>query len=91
MKASERLDVTTEFNYVTSFYGDDFQKESLRVQLISFGIEFQRTFVQSEGKDKPTIFDLNFHFLIQCPEKTSNSSLHFAQANPHYACYKCDF
>ena len=56
LKASERLDVTTEFNYVTSFYRDDFQKESLRAQLMSFGIEFQRTFVQSEGKDKHTIW-----------------------------------
>ena len=54
------MSCTEELDHVCSFYKDDFQRETLRAQLLTFGIEFQR--VRSETYDEtikpPTIFDI---------------------------------
>lgn len=60
MKASTSQDVKAEIDFVTSFYGDDLQPENLRAQLVTFGLEFQRTCDDSDLK--PTIFDIKKYF-----------------------------
>lgn len=60
MKACQREDITSEFDYVCSFYKDDFQPELLRAQLLTFGIDFQHIQRETYGDSdrKPTIFDI---------------------------------
>ncbi len=60
LKASENEDYKTEFDFVTSFYGDDLQPDNLRAQLVTFGIEFQRSC--DLGERKPDIFDIKKYF-----------------------------
>ena len=61
LKASSSLDFKTEFDFVTSFYGDDLQQDLLRAQLITFGVEFQRTSDDSDFTNL-TIFDIKKYF-----------------------------
>ena len=61
LKAAENLDVKTEFDFVTSFYGEDFQPDNLRAQLVTFGLEFQRTILAASSM-KPTIHDVREYF-----------------------------
>ena len=56
MEASEGLDVTTELDYVCSFYKDDLQPDTLRAQLLTFGIDFKHT--GGGGNLKPSIIDI---------------------------------
>ncbi len=60
LKASESLDVAAEFDFITSFYGNDLDPETLRSQLVTFGIEFQRKVAL--GDTKPNIFDIKKYF-----------------------------
>ena len=65
LKACQRKDVTSEYDYVCSFYKDDFQQEVLRAQLLTFGIDFQRIQSEAYGEQKyrkPTIFDIKEYF-----------------------------
>ncbi len=64
LKASINSDFSAEFTFVTSFYGEDLQAESLRAQLLTFAIEFKRVF--SETSSKHTVYDIKkffFHYL----------------------------
>ena len=61
LKASQNLDFSAEFTFVTSFYGDDLQTETLHAQLLTFATEFKRVF-SPENNSKPTIFDIKKYF-----------------------------
>ena len=41
LKASQNFDFSAEFTFVTSFYGDDLQTETLHAQLLTFATEFK--------------------------------------------------
>ena len=65
LKSSQRKDITAEFDYVSSFYKDDFQPKLLRAQLLTFGIEFERVQRETYGSNdtkKPTILDIKDYF-----------------------------
>ena len=64
LKACQREDITSNLDYVCSFYKDDFQPEFLRTQLLTFGLDFQRIQREAYGDNdkKPTIFDIKEYF-----------------------------
>ena len=39
------MDFSVEYTFVTSFYGDDLQTETLHAQLLTFATEFKRVFL----------------------------------------------
>ena len=65
LKACQKEDITSEIDYVCSFYKDDFQPELLRAQLLTFGIDFQCIQRETYGDSdrKPTIFDIKEYFI----------------------------
>ena len=64
LKASEKKDTKEDLEFICKFYGNDLDKENLKAQLITFGIEFQRT--QGNQSTPPDIFDIKkyFHSLV---------------------------
>ncbi|SMN02628.1 hypothetical protein SPONN_1502 [uncultured Candidatus Thioglobus sp.] len=60
LKASENKDYETEFDFVTTFYGEDLQPANLHAQLVTFGMDFQGSC--DLGERKPDIFDIKKYF-----------------------------
>ncbi len=59
LKTAEEEDASTEFQFVCQFYKDDLEPEVLRVQLVTFILEFKRTQTSSVKVD---IFDIRNYF-----------------------------
>ena len=59
IKASTKADFEDEFKIVCEFYKDDFNQDDLKAQLVTFGIEFQ---VSAVNTKEITIFDIRDHF-----------------------------
>ena len=78
LKACQKEDITSEFDYVCLFYKDDFQPELLRAQLLTFGIDFQRIQreIYGDSDRKPIIFDIKEYFIsLTTAQKSLLSSL----------------
>ena len=58
MKAAEGLIVTTEVDYVCSFYKNDFLPDTVRAELLTFGVDFKR----KEGGGNQSIIEIK-HYL----------------------------
>ena len=73
MKAAQNLDVTSELDFVCSFYKNDLQPETLKSQLLSYAIDFQRVYTKKGGKQgvQPTIFDIKSYFTSLSPASRS--------------------
>ncbi len=59
IKASKQEDFEDEFQVVTDFYKNDFNKDVLRAQLITFGVDFNP---KLQADQEVTIFDIKDHF-----------------------------
>ena len=73
MKAAQNQDITSEFDYVCSFYKNDLQPETLKAQLITYAVDFQRVYTEEGGKQgvQPTIFDIKSYFTSLSPAQRS--------------------
>ncbi len=58
-QASKQEDFEDEFQVVTDFYKNDFNKDALRAQLITFGVDFNP---KLRADQEVTIFDIKDHF-----------------------------
>lgn len=61
VKASLKEDFKAPFEFVCSFYKDDFQPDLLHAQLLTFGVDFQAKYREVYGERtavQPTIFDI---------------------------------
>ncbi len=80
LKACQREDTTLEFDYLCAFYKDDFEPDSLRAQLLTFGIEFRHVQTEEYGDQndrKPTIFNIKEYFSsLTTAQKTLLSQVH---------------
>ena len=63
-KACQRKCFEEEFQFVCSFYKDDFQPELLRAQLLTLGVDFERAYKEAHGVQRSTteIFDVREYF-----------------------------
>ena len=88
LKACQKEDITSEFDYVCSFYKDDFQPELLRAQLLTFGIDFQRIQRETYGDSdrKPTIFDIKEYFISLTTAQKSLLSQVVVSSNLSWLC-----
>ena len=57
--ARYKFEMEEQLERVCAFYGDDFDKEKLRGQLVTFSLHFQKN---TEKLEKVTIFDLRRYF-----------------------------
>ena len=73
VKAAQNQDVTSEFDYVCSFYKNDLQLETLKAQLITYAVDFQRVYTEEGGKQgvQPTIFESKSYFTSLSPAQRS--------------------
>jgi len=66
LKACQGKDFEEEFQFVCSFYKDDFQSELLRTQLLTLGVDFERAYKEAHGTQHSiteiTIFDVRDYF-----------------------------
>ena len=63
ISASTAKDITAPFDFVCSFYKDDFEANVLHGQLQVYGTNFQSTYREKFGTNAlPTIFDIRDHF-----------------------------
>ena len=65
-KACQGKDFEEEFQFICSFYTDDFQPELLRAQLLTLGVVFERTYKEAHdahlSTTEITIFDVRVYF-----------------------------
>ncbi len=59
IKASKQEEFEDEFQVVTDFYKNDFNKDVLRAQFITFGVDFNP---KLQADQEVTIFDIKDHF-----------------------------
>ena len=53
-KACQGKDFEEEFQFICSFYKDDFQPELLRAQLLTLGVDFERTYKEAHDAHHST-------------------------------------
>ena len=65
-KACQGKDFEEEFQFICTFYKDDFQSEFLRAQLLTLGVGFERAYKEVHGAQHSTtnitIFDIRDYF-----------------------------
>ena len=91
LKASEKKDTREDLEFICKFYGNDLDKENLKAQLITFGIEFQRT--QGNQSTPPDIFDIKkyFHSLVGAQRSPQQEWCKFPKIShlgTHTVCYE---
>lgn len=70
IKACNIEELDHDLDVVCQFYGDDFDKELLRIQLHTFGVHFQQSQVAPNSTNL-TVFDVkNFLLSLSCGQMT---------------------
>ena len=69
LKACQNLDYKQELEYVCSFYKDDLEEDRLRVQLLTFQVDFMKRQISESQPSNLSIFDVRKYFQALSPSE----------------------